>query len=234
MASELLRTARRLSNEMDVELLSAGRRTIKAVADAILPSRLFVCRGPARGRRLALTFDDGPDELTTEYLDILDAYGVKATFFLIGNMCALRPEGVEEIVRRGHEVGGHGYTHRAFSSLDHEELVGELENTAALLPDPGTSLRLVRPPKGAISLRALMTCASQGYTTVLWSHDSNDCRTDTAGELQSSVARLNLRSGDILLFHEGQRWTIDALPSILQRIREEGYELVTVGDLLDG
>lgn len=204
---------------------------MKNLADTLLPSRLLVCRGPSHTRRVALTFDDGPAELTEAYLDVLDAYRAKATFFLLGSACALRPEAVEAIVQRGHEVGGHGYTHRVFSSLTRDELIGELEYTAALLP-PSEGLRLVRPPKGALSLRSLLTCAAQGYTTVLWSHDSNDCRTETAEGVTSTIAEATLRGGDILLLHEGQRWTLEALPEILESLIEAGHELVTVGELL--
>ena len=213
------------------ELASFGRRALKALADKLLPSKLLVCRGPEQRRRVALTFDDGPAELTTAYLDVLDAYNAKATFFLLGGCCALRPEGVMEIVRRGHEVGSHGYTHRTFSGLARDELVGELENTASLLPE-AQGLRLVRPPKGALSPGAFVTCAGAGYTTVLWSHDSDDCRVDSAAELCRGMQSANIRNGEILLFHEGQRWTIDALPGILKHLIEEGHELVTVSELL--
>jgi peptidoglycan/xylan/chitin deacetylase (PgdA/CDA1 family) len=209
-----------------------GRKTIKRLADAVVPSKLLVSRGPTRAKRVALTFDDGPAELTRDYLDLLDRYGVKATFFLVGAACAQRPSDAALIAARGHEIASHGYTHRTFPTLGRDELLVELERTEELLPSGRP--RLVRPPRGAVSVSSLVTCAMSGYTTVLWSYDSDDCRTSTAAEVESAFAQTTVRPGEILLFHEGQQWTLAALPAILQHLTEEGHELVTISELLGG
>jgi peptidoglycan/xylan/chitin deacetylase (PgdA/CDA1 family) len=215
------------------DLPAVKRRAKKAAAAAVLPRSLLVCRGPSAPRGVALTFDDGPTELTGAYLETLARLGVRATFFVIGELCSQRPDDLAEIARRGHELGGHGYTHRPFSQLRPMELGDELTRTQDLLPPtPGNPRKLVRPPQGALSLTALLTCAVAGFTTVLWSDDSGDCRTECARDVVRSVVEPPLASGAIVLLHDGQSWTLDALPEIVGRLRKAGHELVTVGEFL--
>jgi peptidoglycan/xylan/chitin deacetylase (PgdA/CDA1 family) len=207
------------------------RIALRTAVDALLPASLLVRRVKASRPAVALTFDDGPDELTREYLDVLDAHGAAATFFVLGGAAASRRAEILEIVRRGHEVAGHGYTHRIFPRMSAPELAEELARTSALLP-PTPSVPLVRPPQGATSLTSLVRCARHGYTTVLWSIDSDDCRTRSADDVAQNLAPPRVGAGDIVLLHEGQRWTLEALPRVLGALREAGLALVTVGELL--
>jgi peptidoglycan/xylan/chitin deacetylase (PgdA/CDA1 family) len=206
---------------------------LKQLAADALPRRVLVRRGPSARRRVALTFDDGPDALTDAYLDVLDRFGARATFFVVGSACARHPEALRHVVARGHEVGGHGFSHTPFTKLDATALRAELDSTAALLPPVRGRLRLVRPPKGATSLRTLMICARAGYTTVLWSRDSDDCRTTAADEVAARVTAENTAPGDIVLLHEGQPWTLAALPRILESLARDGFEAVPIGELMD-
>jgi peptidoglycan/xylan/chitin deacetylase (PgdA/CDA1 family) len=212
---------------------SLRARVRRLVGDA-LPNSILVRRGPATARRLALTFDDGPHELTDAYLDVLDRFGARATFFVVGGACVLRREALHRIVARGHEVAGHGFSHTAFTKLDGPALHTELRRTAALLPPARTARTLVRPPTGATSLRSLALCARDGYTTVLWSRDSDDCRTSAPDEVAARLTPEIVQPGDIVLLHEAQAWTLAALPRILERLTAAGWQLVTVGDLLEG
>lgn len=216
-----------------------ARAGVRKLAEAFMPHSMIVWRAPAsandaRAGRVALTFDDGPDAMTPEYLSVLDGLGVRATFFVIGSQCEKRPELVTRIADAGHELGAHGYTHRKFPNLDPRELQSELRDTQRFLPKTSPGKPLVRPPHGAVSLSSMLTCARAGYTTVLWSHDSNDCRTERTSDVVHSFEQLAIRQGDIVLMHEGQRWTVDALPTVVGRLREAGHALVTVGELLDG
>jgi peptidoglycan-N-acetylglucosamine deacetylase len=232
-------------------LLAHGRRTAKALAEQLLPDSLVVFRGPEGRRgplgplrralspvraatpgRIAITFDDGPTPLTLSYLDVLEQFGARATFFLVGELCKAHPELVAAIAERGHELAGHGYTHRRFTSFSHAELVSELDRTRALLPPRHAARQLVRPPFGAVSLSSLLACGRSGYTTVLWSLNSGDWRASDASEVERTVAATPSSAGEILLFHEGQALTLNALPAILQHLKDLGHELVTVGELL--
>jgi peptidoglycan-N-acetylglucosamine deacetylase len=222
-------------------LCAAGRRGAKSLAEAVLPASVVAWRGPeVRGwgqgiRRVALTFDDGPDELTRDYLSVLERFGARATFFVVGELCAARPDLVSEIAAAGHELGGHGYTHRRFTSLSASELRRELTRTAALLPARPPGRALVRPPHGAVSLSSIITCARAGFTTALWSFDSGDWCTKRASDVLAAFDDERAwRPGAVVLLHEGQPWTMEALPGILGRLREAGHELVTMGELLDG
>jgi peptidoglycan/xylan/chitin deacetylase (PgdA/CDA1 family) len=204
----------------------------KAVSRAVLPSSVFVWRGPTDDARVALTFDDGPTELTEAYLSVLERAGARATFFVLGENCSRSPGIVADIARRGHELASHGYSHVTFPRLQSTGLLeDELERTAVLLPVTGRR-RMVRPPHGEASLSSLVACAQAGFTTVLWSHDSGDCRTESADDVVRGVIGADLPGGSIVLLHEGQTWTLDALPTILHGLKEAGHELVTVGDLL--
>jgi peptidoglycan/xylan/chitin deacetylase (PgdA/CDA1 family) len=224
-------------------LWAAGRRGVKTLAEAVLPESAVVWRGPeARGRRaaahrrrVALTFDDGPDDLTPGYLSVLARFRARATFFVVGERCAARPDLVSAIAAGGHELGGHGYTHRRFPSLAPFELKEELVRTAALLPKSVFGRALVRPPHGAVSLSSLVTCARASFTTALWSHDSGDWRTQRSRDvLEAFDSHHASKPGAIVLLHEGQPWTLEALPEILRGLEEANHELVTMSEMLYG
>jgi peptidoglycan/xylan/chitin deacetylase (PgdA/CDA1 family) len=220
--------------------LARGKRAVKVLAERILPASLVVWRGPkgrpagpgAQRSRVALSFDDGPTPLTEPYLDVLEQLGVRATFFLVGELCAAHPDWVSAIAERGHELAGHGYTHQRFTTLSRAALASELVRTSALLPTRQAKRQLVRPPYGAVSPSSLMTCALQGFTTVLWSLNSCDWRAREAAEVERAVGESHTSAGEIVLMHEGQPLTIEALPRVVGSLKESGHELVTVGELL--
>lgn len=219
-------------------LKARGRRGAKALAEALLPTSLVAWREPGTRRgqggsgRVALTFDDGPTPLTRDYLAVLERYDVRASFFLVGELCARHPEIVLAIQRAGHEIAGHGYTHRRFTNLTPRALLDELERTRALLPNEPNKRPVVRPPHGAVSFTSTITSASAGYTTVLWSYDSGDWATHEANDVTKTFERQPVDPGEIILFHEGQTWTLDALPRVIERLRSAGHELTTTGELL--
>lgn len=217
-------------------VLGAARRGAKALGQLVLPRTVAVWRGSGHRSapgKVALTFDDGPDAMTPEYLAVLDQLGVRATFFFVGENCRARPELVRETASLGHELAGHGYTHRRFSELSVTELWRELEQTRELLPPSPSGRALVRPPFGAVSPRSLLTCARAGFTTVLWSLNSGDwCQRDPSA-VSRTLREGEPSAGEIVLLHEGQPWTINALPDIVDSLKRKGHELVTVSELLD-
>jgi len=224
-------------------LRAAGRRGAKKLARSFLPETVVVWHGRAEraapggphGRPVALTFDDGPDELTRAYLEVLERFGARATFFVVGKLCAAHPELVSAIAAGGHELSAHGYTHRRFPGLSRRELREELSGTASLLPPCSGRRPLVRPPHGAVSLWSTLACANAGFTTVLWSHDSGDSCTTRADDVCAAFEdERALEPGAIVLLHEGQPWTLQALPTVLGKLSEAGHDFVTVGELLGG
>jgi len=213
-------------------MLATLRRKAKSVAEAVLPASVVVWRGGEQRGRVALTFDDGPTPLTVQYLDLLDELGARATFFLVGELCEKNPELVRAIAARGHELANHGYTHRPFPKLGDRELSRELARTQALLPATRRGRALVRPPYGAVSPGSLLTCARRGFTTVLWSLNSGDWARHDPNEVARTFTGRAAAGGDIVLLHEGQPWTMKALPTIVGELKKAGHELVTVSELL--
>jgi peptidoglycan/xylan/chitin deacetylase (PgdA/CDA1 family) len=209
-------------------LRSAALKTLVAAA---APRSVLAVRGSRldRERRIAVTFDDGPNAMTPRYLDLLGELGIRATFFLIGENAARMPDVVADVARRGHEIGGHGWSHTPFPRLGPDALRREIDRTAATMP---RSSRLVRPPRGALSVRALAEVALAGYVTVLWSLDSDDCRTGDADAVERRLAPSRVRAGDIVLMHELQPWTLHALSRAVPRLRNAGFAFTTVGDLI--
>jgi peptidoglycan/xylan/chitin deacetylase (PgdA/CDA1 family) len=167
-----------------------------------------------------------------DYLDVLESLDARATFFLVGELCQEYPELVRAIAARGHELANHGYTHRPFTKLGGRELSAELERTQALLPSVRRGRALVRPPYGAVSPASLLTCARRGFTTVLWSVNSGDWVRHDADEVAQTFTAESAAGGDIVLLHEGQPWTMKALPTIVGELKKAGHELVTVSELL--
>lgn len=206
---------------------------LKALVANVLPDSVLVKKGVPGGRRVALTFDDGPDEMTDAYLDVLDRFGARATFFVVGRACERHPEKLLRIVARGHELAGHGFTHTAFPDLSAGALRDELSRTAALLPPAQTRRPLLRPPYGATSVRSLAVSAQAGYTSVLWSRDSDDCRTTAPEDVVARLAPDALTPGEIVLLHEAQDWTLAALPTALAALDAAGWQAVTVGEILE-
>lgn len=216
-----------------------GRHGVRALAEAVVPSSFIVWRGPrdptkspTKPGRVSLTFDDGPTSLTRDYLTVLERFGARATFFLVGELCARHPELVRAVADAGHEIAGHGYTHRRFPQLTRSDLTLELEQTRRLIPRDGRKRSFVRPPHGALSLASTLTTIGAGYTTALWSYDSGDWATENAAEVVERFVQKPLASGEIVLLHEGQTWTLEALPRVLELLNGRGHELVTLGELL--
>jgi peptidoglycan/xylan/chitin deacetylase (PgdA/CDA1 family) len=221
---------------MPSPLVRARSRALREIAAQVLPRSVYFAHGArhTQRRRAALTFDDGPDTMTEAYLDVLADLDVRATFFLIGEQVARDVDLSLEYLRRGHEIGGHGWTHEAFPTMSPARLGDELARMDAVLPPPKGHRPLVRPPRGILSPRSLMRLAAAGYVTVLWSLDSDDCRTRDPRVVEQRLHPSNVAPGEVVLLHETQSWTLEALPGVVHGLRDAGYELVTVGELIGG
>ncbi|MEO5960333.1 MAG: polysaccharide deacetylase family protein [Opitutaceae bacterium] len=152
-----------------------------------------------------LTIDDGPDESDTpRILDLLDRYKARATFFLIGERAARRPDLVAEILQRGHEVGHHTQTHPAatFWCATPARLGAELDRGLATLKSAGATPRWFRPPVGIKHLLLAAALEARHLDCVGWTVRSGDCLARQPDDVVASVLR-RLRPGAIILVHEG-------------------------------
>ena len=212
---------------MNMAVPSSVLSLVKNAVFDVMPGVLR--RGPTNTRRVALTFDDGPDHLTGQYLDLLDELGVPATFFLIGNRAANHPGLVRDYLRRGHQIAGHGFDHARFPTLGRRALLDQCTRTDAVLTGQLTGRPWVRPPHGTLDATSLLHLVTSGRTVAMWSLDSLDYSTTSADEIAARCATAT--AGEVLLLHEGQQWTLDALPRIVEAMRAAGLECVTMHDL---
>ena len=196
-------------------------------------------------KRVAITFDDGPNHYnnrTKNYVDALDQYGFHATFFVVGNRIA-GGDALQYAVQHGNEIGIHGYTHNVYyDSCDDETYQNEIEKTAQAIRThlPGYEIKLMRPVGGKITNHRADTSP---YAIIMWNVDSHDwenryypgisdadaeaCVDTIVENVMASVA-----DGDIILLHDIYESTYDATLIILERLYAEGYEVVTVSELL--
>lgn len=209
--------------------MSSVRARIKNAVFDRVPGVLR--RGPATARRVALTFDDGPDDLTPRYLDLLDELGVPATFFDLGAAAAARPGAIREVVRRGHQLASHGWDHQRFTKLGRRGMLAQCADTERALGGQVSGRAWVRPPHGSLDATTLVSLLAAGYTVAMWSLDSLDHSDKDPASLTARCTGANVAPGEVLLFHEGQEWTLAALPRIVKALQDDGYELVTMHDL---
>jgi peptidoglycan/xylan/chitin deacetylase (PgdA/CDA1 family) len=170
--------------------------------------------------------------MTPAYLEVLEKLGVCASFYVIGNKCEGHRAALDEAVRHGHDVAGHGWSHTPFTKLRRSEIERELAMTCAVLPRSGDAVRMVRPPYGRMTPRSLAASYLAGYTSAMWSFDPLDWDATSAADVVGAVDPKKLAGGDIILLHEERRTTLDALPRVIERLRGEGFELVTVSQLV--
>ena len=193
----------------------------------LLPSRWVTTRVRTSEKVLYLTFDDGPDpEFTPPILDLLRAYGVTATFFLIGNRIDEHPEVVRRIVVEGHQLGNHSWTHPFMSNLP---LPGQLDEIArtdqSLAAFDGKPRHPFRPPCGVLPISLLMHFARTGRTIAYWSYDSHDYERLPAQTLLAGVRSVPPQPGDVILMHDDNAGTVGMLAGLLQDWQAQGFSV---------
>ena len=194
----------------------------------------LACRVETREKLVALTFDDGPTPRGADaVLPILADEGVKATFFVVGQAMERHPAEVRCLVEGGHELGNHSYSHRRMLLMLPSTYASEIARTDALLRQAGEeNPTLFRPPYGKRLIGLPLAVGRAGYRTITW--DVGEApETDPQAYAASIVARV--RPGSIVLMHpmfDQAELMRTALPLIVDGLRERGYRMVTVSELL--
>jgi peptidoglycan/xylan/chitin deacetylase (PgdA/CDA1 family) len=204
-----------------------------------LPRGLCRWRGPV-GHGVALTFDDGPSPRSTPLvLDRLDQLGVRATFFCLGRLAVAAPDLVDEIARRGHEIGVHGYEHESHLRHGPAWIRDDLRQAVAAVASGGSSVRWFRPPYGHTTTATMAAARAQGLEIVLWSAWGREWAAGGAARVAARVTR-RLEPGAIVLLHDGDEFNpagsagcvVEALGPIVERIGERGLATAPLGELL--
>lgn len=180
---------------------------------------------------IALTFDDGPyDPVTNRILDILEKYDARATFFVLGLQLETYGETLKRIYSLGCQIGNHSYNHKYLHSLSVEEIHKEIDNTNNLIREIlNIEVKIVRPPYGSPNdyLKEVIP-----YPLVLWSVDPKDWKSLNKDAIISEVVN-KVEDGDIVILHDTYPTTADACEVIIPRLIEDGYQLVTVDELME-
>jgi peptidoglycan/xylan/chitin deacetylase (PgdA/CDA1 family) len=197
----------------------------------------IVRSAPTAAKAVALTFDDGPSpKYTPQVLDLLKQYGARATFFVIGQEVERFPDLLKAEVAAGSEVGNHGYHHLTLKSVSADQLTAEVQAAEQTLVSlTGAKPTLYRLPGGKSDAASLRALTDMGYTIVMWSVDTRDYVYRPPAAIVSQVEK-EVRPGSIVIFHDGggnQQHTVDALRQLLPWFRDQGYQLVTVSQLLE-
>jgi peptidoglycan/xylan/chitin deacetylase (PgdA/CDA1 family) len=197
--------------------------------------------GDLSEHKVALTFDDGPNEpYTSQILSVLKDYNVHATFFMMGENVKLYPDSARAIVRAGHAIGNHSYSHRDLVLETNSGVRQEISRTDDMIyQTTGQKPNLFRPPYGNENFLTRRQSTRTGHVMVEWNVSAQDWTKPGANQIVASVMQ-QVHNGSIILLHDGNKWhhgsdrsqTVAALPQLITQLRLQGYELVTVPEIL--
>lgn len=225
--------ARTLFLAMTAAVLFTGGMLLYRSAEPVFYNQP-IYQGSPRHREIALTVNVfWGEEYIPQMLDILRQSNVKATFFLGGTWVKKYPELASRIAGEGHEIGSHGYSHPHPDRLSKSENLREMQKAEDIIyRATGARPRLFAPPYGERGPSVLEAADDASYTTILWSIDTVDWQLPPPDVIVQRVAG-RAHNGAIVLMHPTAP-TVKALPEIIQRLKKEGYQLVTVSKLLEG
>ena len=188
---------------------------------------------PTARKRIALTFDDGPHvRQTPKLLDVLAAYGAHATFFVLGNRADHEGELLNRMVAEGHQIGTHTYTHKQLSILSNAQITEELEASCQTIERlTGVRPTALRPPYGSKNASVLQIATQERLSIILWNVDPEDWKCQNANQVASHIIQ-RAQDGDIILLHDMYGSTVDAVERVLSTLTGQGYEFVTVDELI--
>lgn len=185
------------------------------------------------GKYIALTFDDGPhEEVTPRILETLKEYDAKATFYMLGKKAETYPEIAKQVADEGHEVANHSVTHANLNAVSGERIRTEvLDSLTQIEKATGVTPTTFRPPYGEFNQTVIDHAEDSNQSIIMWSVDTLDWKSRNADSIYE-VTKNQSRSGSIVLMHDIHPTTADALPQVLKYLSDEGFEFVTVQELL--
>jgi peptidoglycan/xylan/chitin deacetylase (PgdA/CDA1 family) len=186
------------------------------------------------GKRIALTFDDGPHgTLTPRLLDVLKQRKAKATFFVMGVKALMHPDILRRAHAEGHEIANHVWDHPVLSKIPREQVHDQIERTnTAIQSAISTAPKVMRPPYGNTN-RGLndFIFKNEKLKVVLWSYDTNDWKRPAPAEIVSKTVP-KMKGGTVILCHDIHPGTIEAMPDLVDKLLAAGFEFATVSELV--
>lgn len=208
------------------EYLDAGDRLSGLYRSTGMPASINSIK--TSSKIIALTFDDGPKAKTTQLLDLLEKKNVKATFFIVGKQIVAEPEIFKRIVNDGHEVANHTFNHRDLEYLSGSDIVQEVfSNIAVIRSMTGKETRFFRPPGAHAGKKLPDILKKYGITDVFWTANCSPYEGTTAKKMADYVVS-NAKPGGIILMHNVEGVTLNALPIIIDSLTAKGYKFVTL------
>ena len=182
-----------------------------------------------------MTFDDGPiPEVTPNVLAILARYGIKATFFMVGENIDKHPDVFAQVVQAGHTVGNHTYNHLKGWNTPFDEYMANVEkwedvfNRQSIVNRQSSNRKLFRPPYGKATYRQRRALAKRGYRLIYWDILTQDYNPDRTPEQMFELIRREVRPGSIINFHDSlksNKRMLAVLPQTIEYLLAQGYEL---------
>jgi peptidoglycan-N-acetylglucosamine deacetylase len=232
---------------MLVPLLGVGAAALASIAGyhTMGPTSQLYGRNftglPRGSRQLALTYDDGPnDPHTGHLLDVLAKYNVRATFFLIGRYVVQRPDLVRLHVEFGNALGNHTWDHPNLIFSTGPSLREQLGRTSKAIEDAtGQAPKLFRPPFGGRRPGVFQTARAMGMTPIMWNVTCYDWNAKSSETIEAHAHR-QIKGGNVILLHDGghlafgadRSHTVTATDNLIRKYKDEGYEFVTVPEML--
>lgn len=212
--------------QQNIEQVKSNRKVLRSEKIKTLTQKI-VQKTPSK--KIALTFDDGPNRsTTTRALDILKEHDVKATFFVLGQMILGNEDILKRQLQEGHEIGNHTFSHPDLTSIPQEQVISEIEDTQnAVEKAVGVRPKVVRPPYGAINTTV---AESIPYPIIMWNIDSLDWAVRD-GKAVSDFVTQHTHDGSIILLHDIHETSIDSLSEMIPALKAAGFEFVTVSQL---
>jgi len=183
-------------------------------------------------KKVAITFDDGPDLNTHKILEVLDRYNVKATFFCIGKQIEQHPEIAKKIIEENHVIGNHTFTHdRLIDIYSADKFIAEIEQTDAIIKKISNKKPvLFRPPYGITNPNIARAVKKTGHAVIGWNKRSFDTTIPSERILLKRVTK-NLKGGDVILLHDTKIITVAVLEQLLLFLQSNNYTTVTIDEL---
>lgn len=217
-----------------ISIASAGKSESTIATEN---KKLPIYRVSTEEKKVALTFDVNwaENEYIYDILDVLNENNAKGTFFIMGGWVNYTDENRDKIMKigkDGHEIGNHSYIHPSFSKISQERMADEIKKTEDIIfAATGNKTTLFRFPSGDYNDKALDFVRSLGYECIQWDVDSVDYK-ESGEDIEYNRVMKNVKEGSIILFHNNAKYTPNNLKKIINKLTEDGYEFVTVSELI--